>query len=138
MKRWIISKIEYVPDVDLGGFYRMALQKYPDLNYEFGEIPVDPTTGIPTKSHGFALVSSRNVARFRNDADVDMLPDFPLDAKVSAMANPKRTEMKATLTKYGIPTSVVDTADGYRDVIRAVGRTIKPDFVEDSFDVTEI
>lgn len=137
MKRWIISKIELVQDPDLGGYYRMAIQKYNDLKYGFGEIPVDPDTGIPTLGWGFALVSSNDMARFKNDKDIDVLPDFPLDAKVGAMHAATKASMRSALVKYGIPTSISDNADGFRDVIRGIGRKVNPNFVEDSFDVTE-
>lgn len=138
MKRWIISKIEVVPDQDLGGYYRMAIQRYNDLNFKFGEIPVDPDTGIPILGWGFALVASADMARFAKDNDIDVLPDFPLDAKVGAMHSVTKTKMRNSLTKHGIPTSIADNADGFRDVVRGIGKIVNPNFVEDAFDVNEV
>lgn len=136
MKRWVISKI-VLDDVSGESVYRMAIQRYPDFSYVFGEIPTDPETGIPTKEFGFALVASDDMHRFADDPDVYVLPDFPLDAKVGAMHAATKTKMRSYLAKYGIPTSIADNADGFRDVIRGIGQIINPNFIEDSFDVNE-
>lgn len=137
-KRWIISNIVADQDPDLGTFYRMAIQRYPNLHYAFGEIPSDPVTGLPTKTFGFALVASADMARFKDDPEIDVLPDFPLDGKIAAMHGPTKTALKAMLTKHGIASSYADNADGFRDVIRAIGKEINTTFVEDSFDVSEV
>lgn len=137
MKRWIISRIEKVFDPSLGEYYRMAIQRYSDLHFKFGEIPVDPDTGIPTLGYGFALVSSKDMARFRSDRDIDVLPDFPLDGKLTALHGPTKAAMKSALAKHGIAATIVDGADGFRDVVREIGRTVNPAFIEDAFDVNE-
>lgn len=137
MKRWILSKIVADEDPEFGVVYRMAIQRYQDFAYAFGEVPVDPETGIPTNAFGFALVASKDMARFRNDLDVDVLPDFPLDGKVSALHQPTKVAMRGVLEKHGLPVSLADNADGFRDVVRGIGRAINPAFDEDRFDVSE-
>jgi len=137
MKRWVLSKIVSDPEPGLGNVYRMAIQRYPDLDFAFGEIPVDPDTGIPTKLYGFALIASKNMARFAGDPNIDVLPDFPLDGKISAMHGPTKAAMLENFVRYGIPTGIVNNADGFRDVVRGIGRTINASFVEDAFDVSE-
>ena len=138
MKRWVLCKIESVTDDDLGTWYRMAIQRYPDFNFEFGEIPVDPNTGIPTKTFGFALISSRDMARFRSDNDIHIFPDFPLDAKVNAMQVQTRQGISDAMSRFGVDSQLLTQADGFRDLIRGIGREIRLDFVEDAFDVDEV
>ena len=48
-----------------------------------------------------------------------------------------RQGLDQALAKRGLGSSVYNGADGYRDVIRAVGRANDPAFDENNFDVAE-
>jgi hypothetical protein len=66
-------------------------------------------------------------------ANIDMLPDFPFDAKMTSMTPATRNNLDNILTKWGIPTTCSSNAEGYRDFIRCLGRQIHPDWVETSW-----
>ena len=132
MKRYCIAKIvgkgtEFDP-------FRSSIQNHSDVHYEFGEIVVDPNTGQPTHSFVLAIVETASLSRLMKDDDIDVLPDFPLDGKMSAMQGNTKSAMTATLAKYGVS---IRGSDGFRDAIRAVGRVIKPDFDENDFDLSD-
>lgn len=114
---------------------------------------IDPKTGI--KAFAMALVMATNQdgspklprclviaagqdhALVRNHADIDALPDYPLDVKVSAMNAATKAAAFARLQARGIDVSNLGQADGFRDFIRELGRQHEPTFSEDSFDVQE-
>lgn len=100
------------------------------------EIKIGPD-GKPASAYALVLVAAINHVPLLSDADLDALPDFPKDAKVNAMHAATKTAMRAAMTRRGIPTDSADNADGYRDVIRAIGRALNSNFHEDNFDVSE-
>ena len=115
------------------GPFRVAIA---DLGVSFvAQIPTDPVTGRPTKTWALALVNTDNHARLINTPGVDALPDFPLDGKVSAVNNITKTKMLASMTRRGIDKGFVDGTDGYRDVIRGIGKQVDQSFDENNFDV---
>jgi hypothetical protein len=138
MKQYYLSKLVQ-DDVPPGGLqWRPKIARFVGVNVA-AVIPVDPVTGKPLKDWCLCIVAARNHAQFRNDPDIDDLPDFPPDAKVSAMQKATKDRMMLNMRKRGIDDSVVDGADGYREVIRHIGRaTGYPDFNEDNFDVADL
>lgn len=100
------------------------------------EIKIGPD-GKPASAYALVLVAAINHLPLLTDPEIDALPDFPKDAKVNAMHAATKTAMRAAMTKRGIPTADVDNADGYRDVIRSIGRGLNGNFHEDNFDVSE-
>jgi len=83
-------------------------------------------------THNWALmkITYADYSEVNGKPGVSRLPDYPFDAKMNAMAQATRTALTATLTTYNIPTTCLTGADGYRDVIRCIGRVIKPEFNE--------
>lgn len=80
---------------------------------------------VAAPDHRALLASSR----------LDALPDFPLDAKLTAMQSITRSAMATVLqNRLGLDTA---GSDGFRDVIRAAGRKLDPNFSENNFDVSE-
>ena len=132
MKRYCIAKI--IGDGTENNPYRSALKNYNDINHEFGEIAQDPITGQPTHTFVLAIIKTVNISRLIADKDIDVLPDFPLDGKMSAMQTATKNKLADALTKYGVS---IGGADGFRDAIRTIGRVIKPDFDENNFDLNE-
>lgn len=132
MKRYYLSDI--IGDGTEENPFRPAVA---DLGVAWsGSIPTDPDTGKPLKTWALVIVSAANHAALRADNRIAALPDFPLDGKVSAINTTTKNGMLNALTKRGIDTSFVGNADGYRDVIRGVGRAADPVFDENNFDVT--
>lgn len=132
MKRYCIARVvgtgtEFDP-------FRSAVQEYKDLDYEFGGIEVDPRTGQPTHPFVLAIIKTANIGRLMSDKGIDLLPDFPLDGKMSAMKKNTKNKMVDALAKYGVS---ISGADGFRDAIRTIGQIIKPDFDENNFDLNE-
>jgi hypothetical protein len=63
----------------------------------------------------------------------DPMPEFPLDAKMSAMGIGAKTAMNAKLNARNI--TQPNNPDAYREIIRSIGQQIDPAFSEDNFDV---
>lgn len=66
-------------------------------------------------------------------SDIDLLPDFPFDAKITGMTPETRNALVGILEKWGIPTTCSANASGYRDVIRCIGQQVIPDWTETSW-----
>jgi hypothetical protein len=95
-----------------------------------GEVSADNT-------RAFVLVNAVNHAAIIAHTRINALPDFPLDGKINAMQTAARNAMNNALTRRGFSVAGIDNADGYRDVIRSVGRSLNPNFNENNFDVAE-
>lgn len=137
MKRYYLAEIEqfeFEPGM-IG--YRCRASAYPDLIFEGGEIEADPVTGIPKHKFTLVLVKSRDHARVLSDPKMHALPDVALDVKVSSIHTPTKTAMINKLKSLGVDTSWINTTDGYREVIRGIGRINNPNFDENAFDVNE-
>jgi hypothetical protein len=122
MKQWVLSKIVMDNDPDIGNFYRMALQRYSDLPFEFGEISVDSNTGVPVLTYGLALIGSDQVSRIADDPEIDVLP-VDYDAQV----------VDGILDKYGLTSAAITM----HDVIQDIGVTINPSFDVDNYSLAE-
>ena len=101
-----------------------------------GSIPTGDD-GRPLKSWALVMVAAQNHALVRTKPGVDALPDFPLDGKLNSINQSARQGLDQALTKRGLSPTIYNGADGYRDVIRAVGRANDPAFDENNFDVAE-
>lgn len=69
------------------------------------------------------------------DAEIDTLPDFAFDSKVSSMHTPTKTRMVQALQRRGIGTGFLAGTDGYREVVRHVGQLCDANFNEDGFGI---
>lgn len=130
MKRYYLSPI--VGTGDETDPYRPKVADY-GVNW-VGVIPSLPT-GQPAFSWALVLVEAVNHGKILADAAIDALPDFPLDGKVSAIQTATKNRMLEAMTARGINTSFVGSADGYRDVVRGIGRALEATFDENHFDV---
>lgn len=130
MKRYYVSPIIGTGDID--DPYR---PKVADHGVAWsGVIPTD-AAGKPTSAWCLVIVSAQNHSAILSDKDIAALPDFPLDGKVSSIHTATKNTMKANLGKRGIVTGFIDGTDGYREVVRGVGRLLQADFDENAFDV---
>jgi hypothetical protein len=114
---------------------------------------IDPTTGAKAFSTSTVLASNpdgtpkypwclvvatgRRFDLAQTNPDIDLMPDLPLDVKISAMQTATKAAMTSKMQARGIDTSLVGNSDGYRDVIRALGQLHAPSFNENAFDVSE-
>lgn len=97
-------------------------------------LAVDPKTGQPLND--WCLVhAAGNFKLVADNADIDLLPDVALDVKVSEM--PTKLEMGSKLQAREIDTAFISNADGFRDVIRDLGKLHDANFDEKNFDVIE-
>jgi hypothetical protein len=99
--------------------------------------PQDPNTGQYTRPHCLVLVNASNHSALRADKRLDALPDFPLDGKVDAIENTAKVGMRNVLGKRGFSREHATNKDGYREVIRSIGRELDPGFDENDLDASE-
>lgn len=141
MKRYYVCKI-------IGDGQSIATAYRPAIN----DI-VDPATGlkafitsaiIQTDANGqpvlpwcLVIASGQRHALAAAHPDIDPLPDYPLDVKVSAMNTLTRNRALQKMQARGIDVSDLSQADGFRDMIRSLGRKHEPTFSEDDFDVQD-
>ncbi len=99
-------------------------------------IPTHPATGLPLYSWALTKVSARSHANLRQICQP--LPDYPMDGKVNGIHNATRAQMKADIEARTAKSATwVDGTDGYREVIRGIGRFLEPVFDENNFDVVD-
>lgn len=79
--------------------------------------------GQPLVPWCLCVVEARDHATLGKKAKVDLLPDFALDSKVGSMHGPTKLAMRAALVARGLPGSLTDNADGYRDIIEGIARS---------------
>ena len=138
-KRYYLSNI--VGTGDESDPYRPAVA---DLGVNWvGSIPTHPEGhpdyGKPVHTWALVMVAAKDHAAVRTHPGVDSLPDFPLDGKVSAINQATKGLMKAALVRRGLDAdALVDAKDGFRDVIRGIGRALEPVFDENRFDVSDV
>lgn len=97
-------------------------------------INLDPQTGQPVTPWGFCVarpIPGGNWNLARGNPDIDLLPEYPLDAAVEAMHLPTRQGMAVALVARNIATDFIGAADGFRDVVNHLGRTQEPAFEAD-------
>lgn len=137
MKRYYLAAIEQF-DMGEGELaHRCRASAYPDLTFEGGEIVSDPVTGLPINQFALVLIKAKDHARILNDPLMHPLPQVDLDVKVSSIHTATKNKMITTLKSLGVDTAFIQTTDGYREVIRGIGRINNPDFDENKFDVNE-
>lgn len=135
-KRFYLDKLE--ADPLHGGRLRPSLlnsQAWADLGdgasaqIVTGENPVEGDDCM-------LVVFGRDHAALAKLPNVSILPDFALDSKVGSMHAPTKAAMRAALIARGVPGSVSDNADGFRDIVDYLGKTKfgNAGFSADSFD----
>lgn len=141
-----MAKRYYICDVlppDAGKeYYRAAVDDIPGVDAS-AIIPTHPAGpphhGAPIYSWCLAIVATKDHAAVRAHPGVDPLPDFPLDGKVSAINQATKGLMKAALVRRGLNAdALVDAKDGFREVIRGIGKAVEPAFDENRFDITDV
>jgi len=86
--------------------------------------------GLPVVPWAMVFADFADLAGAMDVPGVYCLPDYPLDGKVSGMHTATKNAMLTAFAARGIPTDFVQNADGFREVIRTVGRILEPSFDE--------
>ena len=133
MKRYYVCDV-IEEQTEEGRRYYPAVEDH-GVNY-VADIKVNPTTGLLESPWCLVMVSGNNHERIIADPRCVPMPDFPLDGKVNAMHNATKSQMETRLAARGILLNLA-AADGYRDVIRGLGRLLNPRFDENNFDISE-
>ncbi|KAF0218802.1 MAG: hypothetical protein FD174_2585 [Geobacteraceae bacterium] len=137
MKRYYMAEIEQF-EVEPGATgYRCRASAYPWLMFEGGEIETDPLTGIPKHRFSLVIVKAVDHAKLIDDVKMHPLPMVDLDMKVSDIHTATKNDMIQQLELLGVNTAFIANSDGYRDVIRGIGRVNNPVFDENKFDINE-
>ena len=130
-KRYYISKI-----VGDGSEYDSYRPKVADYNVAWvGSIESDPETGKPIHTECMVLVDAVDHGVLKRDVDIDEMPDFPLDGKVSAITTATKSKMFSVLNGRKFDTSGLTGTDGYREVLQKIGSQRSAGFDIDNFDV---
>lgn len=143
MKRYYLSKIKRVFDPVFGDFVtRHRVQEYPGVQYEGGEIAVDPQTGLATQPALLVLIAAKDQSKFVADPELAEMPMVPVDVKVNAVSSAARGKAQNGAAAIGWTlqqaTAVWNAADDFRDVVNHYGRLNNPAFDADKFDVTDV
>jgi len=132
MKRYYLSPIVGTGQKD--DPYRALV-----ANYRVNHSAIIPIgfDGRPTSTWALCIVETNNHVPLLTDASLSVLPDFPADARLSAMGIEARAQAENALQKFGISTGLLDpSSKSLRETIRSIGKLLDPAFHEDSFDVS--
>lgn len=127
MKRHYLCKV--IGDGTFENPYRPSIADIPGVNFVSEHKPGTPWA--------LCLVSGNKHALVQALEGTDALPDVSLDIRVGAVEAKAKVKLRADLKKRGIDNKFIDAVDGYREVIRTVGRLLNSQFHEDNFDVAE-
>ena len=126
-REYFVCDVVELPDEEFGTLRQPVINtvKFPDgttVNFKYDE------------QHDWALCIVHHPLQIPrvNLPGVDRLPEFPLDAKVNAMHGPTKQAMESVFSRRGIAKTYNDS-DGFRSVIRSLGREFDPNFNEDEF-----
>lgn len=131
-KRYYISKI-----VGTGDEFDPYRPKIADYRVKWEGDMIADASGVPLYPDCMVVVATLDHAILRGDADIDAMPDFPLDGKLSAITTGTKTAMFDALTRRGFDTSGLTNVDGFRDALQKIGLQRNPNFNIDRFDITE-
>lgn len=146
MKRYYLLDIVAVNHPEFGTVYKNALQAYMEargirIDYQGGQIGIDPSTGLPTQKVTVALVGGIDHARLRGAPGIVQLPNVSHDMKVSAIQTGVKLAAKAAIKALGVADAEVEAvwsnSDGFRDILNYHGRSNDPAFDVDNFDIDE-
>lgn len=124
-KRYYLSNVETYSGEDGSIVRKAVVSEYADYTAEI------------LGDQALCIVAAGNHSLLLSDPRIDALPIFPLDGKINAMQAASKNAMISNLNVRGYATGFISSADGYRDVIRGVGKSINPNFDENNFDISE-
>jgi len=131
-RRYFISDL--VPDPEEEGAYlpELALRLGPTERTFACEYPQQDTTTGAFLFDKCLVVIDRSDAESLAGPASRLPPEISLDLKLSSIHNPTKNDAILMLRAAGFPVTAQD-ADGWRVVIRQVGRRLNPNFDESKF-----
>lgn len=140
MKRYYVCKV--IGDGSYESPYRAAIADVVDPSTHLLAFTIAATIksnpdGTPALPWCLVIAAGKNHALVNSNADIDPLPDYPLDVKLSAMNTATKLAAFNKMAARGINTNALSNADGYRDLIRGLGQQHEASFSEDNFDAPE-
>lgn len=115
--------------------FRAAVSDH-NVNHVAAFPPQDPATGVYTRNVCLALVNTINHLPLLADAALDAFPDVAMDIKVNAIHRLTMQRFEDRVRARGLSTDAFASADGYREVLRDLGRQLDSNFDENNFDVS--
>jgi len=132
--RWVIAgwsayETSYITEVDAVLGYNPS---WMSENYDL--YTRQALSGMAPSSPAWSLmrINYYDYSFLQLDNNVSIMPDFPLDAKVSAMSSECKTMCQGHMTKWNIPDCMTGQ-EAYRDVIQCIGRQIYPSWNVDDW-----
>ena len=134
MKRYYLSSV--IGSGTIGDPYRAQVSDFGQQS----EVALIPTgaDGKPLFPWAFCLVGRASHTPLLTDIRLGPLPDFPKDARLSALGIDARAALELALTRFSLSLDLIGASSrAWRDVIRDIGRRLEPAFHEDSFDCAD-
>lgn len=94
-----------------------------------------PQYGHPVHPWTLAIVDADDHAPILADVTIEPLPDLHKDQDIRPLSRPLRERIGERLAAYGVEFDTEKAGIRMRDMLRAVGQTLEPDFHEDRLDV---
>jgi hypothetical protein len=127
MKRWYLADVYFVEDPEFG-YWRSAIQAYPDTPFEFHSVPPDMNTGNPLYPWTLALLDVDEQATVENDAQIHALPLTNYSTLIGDIPTGDWTAIESVCGAYGIDISAIGTTDTFGDLINLIGRILDLSF----------
>ncbi len=89
-------------------------------------MPSNPATGSPRSAWTLSAVGAANHSWLLRDPQLGALPDVPLDTHLSDLDARAAASLRASLARFQIDRSVLDSAYTYRDVLVYLARLLEP------------
>lgn len=112
--------------------YRADLEDAPNIDGISAKIASGPD-GRPVFPYCLCVVEAKNHMPLRLRPNVDALPEVSLDNRMSAVSQAARARLDDAMARRKIPTTGFAVAEGYRDVIRLLGKRLDSTFDPDNF-----
>lgn len=87
----------------------------------------------PARNWCLVLADVLDHTPLEQDAELHPLPVYPFDGRLSAMERTALQRLETRLQALGVDTSQFKASDGYRLVVRFVGRHLEPAFNEQTY-----
>jgi hypothetical protein len=141
MKRYYISNL--IGDGSEDNPYRPAIEDLFEQRRLTGRAsyvypPQDPATGAYQGNWVLVILAARNHTPAVADRRNDPMPDVPLDVATNAVGQAQQAALSAALSRRGIAIGNLWSSEGYRSVVRRIGRQLNPAFDENDFDVLDV
>ncbi len=129
MKRYYLSTMKLLPGPGGQKTLAPALAAYPGVEYTavYQAVPV-------AGQWCMVVLQAADHTALLADPDSAALPDFSLDAKLSALSVSAKQSITNALSKFSISGASTKNTDSYRTTIESIGRKLDATFTANAFD----